>query len=232
MTCSCFESGMASPRGFTLIELVIALALMGVMVLFMYSGLAFGLRGWDAADTNGRRTADRRIAENFLRREVAELFPMRWKDPLVLRLAFEGKPDLLRFVSVRPAGISVTGLSLVGVSAEQDTAKRTRNLVMRRASPGDEQKDFGPLAQGEATILFDDIDSVAFEYYGAENDFTDPKWVDTWEWPGRIPQLIRIRVRTADGSYLPEMIVRMMLSEEAGCLESQFQRVCRPRRDT
>jgi len=222
----------ARGAGFTLIELVIALALMGVMVLFMYSGLAFGLRGWDAADTNGRRTADRRIAENFLRREVAELFPMRWKDPLVLRLAFEGKPDLLRFVSVRPAGISVTGLSLVGVSAEQDTAKRTRNLVMRRASPGDEQKDFGPLAQGEATILFEDIDSVAFEYYGAENDFTDPKWVDTWEWPGRIPQLIRIRVRTADGSYLPEMIVRMMLSEEAGCLESQFQRVCRPRRDT
>ena len=222
----------ARGAGFTLIELVIALALMGVMVLFMYSGLAFGLRGWDAADTNGRRTADRRIAENFLRREVAELFPMRWKDPLVLRLAFEGKPDLLRFVSVRPAGISVTGLSLVGVSAEQDTAKRTRNLVMRRASPGDEQKDFGPLAQGEATILFDDIDSVAFEYYGAENDFTDPKWVDTWEWPGRIPQLIRIRVRTVDGSYLPEMIVRMMLSEEAGCLESQFQRVCRPRRDT
>jgi len=222
----------ARGAGFTLIELVIALALMGVMVLFMYSGLAFGLRGWDAADTNGRRTADRRIAENFLRREVAELFPMRWKDPLVLRLAFEGKPDLLRFVSVRPAGISVTGLSLVGVSAEQDTAKRTRNLVMRRASPGDEQKDFGPLAQGEATILFDDIDSVAFEYYGAENDFTDPSWVDAWEWPGRIPQLIRIRVRTADGSYLPEMIVRMMLSEEAGCLESQFQRVCRPRRDT
>ena len=222
----------ARQGGFTLIELVIALALLGVMVLFMYSGLAFGLRGWDAADTNGRRTADRRIAENFLRREVAELFPMRWKDPMALRLAFEGKPDLLRFVSVRPAGISVTGLSLVGISAEPDTVKRTRNLVMRRASPGDEQKDFGPLAQGEATILFENIDSVAFEYYGAENDFTDPSWVDAWEWPGRIPQLIRIRVRTADGSYLPEMIVRMMLSEEAGCLESQFQRVCRPRRDT
>ena len=49
---------------------------------------------------------------------------------------------------------------------------------------------------------------------------------------GRIPQLIRIRVRNPDGSSLPEMIVRMMLSEEAGCLESQFQRVCRPRRDT
>jgi general secretion pathway protein J len=223
---------MRRERGFTLIELVLALALLGTMMLFLYSGLTFGLRGWDAADVNGRRTADRRIAENFLRREVAELFPMRWKDPMTLRLAFEGKADSLRFVSVRPAGISVTGLSLVGLAVEQDNAKRTRNLVMRRAAAGDEQKDFGPLAQGEATLLFENIDAVGFEYYGSENDFTDPKWVDSWEWVGRVPQLIRIRVRLTDGTSLPEMIVKMMLSEEAGCLESQFQRVCRPRRDT
>src|SRR5205085_5083208 len=133
----------------------VALALLGAMLLLLYSGLSFGLRGWDAADANGRRTADRRIAENFLRRELGELFPMRWKDPMTLKFAFEGKKDGMRFVSVRPAGISVTGLSLVGISIEQDSAKRTRNLVMRRAPPGDEQKDFGPLANGEATILFE-----------------------------------------------------------------------------
>jgi general secretion pathway protein J len=218
--------------GFTLIEMIVALALLGAMLLAIYSGLSFGLRGWDAADVNGRRTADRRIAENFLRRELGELFPMRWKDPMTLRFAFEGKVDQLRFVSVRPAGISVTGLSLVGITAEQDPAKRVKNLVMRRASPGDEQKDFSPLAAGEPTILFENIDSVAFAYYGSEADFTEPSWVDNWEFPGRMPRLIRIRVRTADGSLLPEMIVKMMLGEEAGCLESQFQRVCRPRRET
>jgi hypothetical protein len=47
-----------------------------------------------------------------------------------------------------------------------------------------------------------------------------------------MPQLIRIRIRGADGAMLPEMTVNLMLGEEAGCLESQFQRVCRPRRDT
>lgn len=218
--------------GFTLIEMVVAMAILGAMMLLLYGGLTFGLRGWDAADANGRRTADQRIASNFLRREVGELFPMRFKDPMNLRFAFEGKEDSLRFVSSRPAGISVTGLSLVGVTVEADNEKRTRNLVMRRAAPDDEAKTFAPLDRGEATVLFDRVDSVAFSYYGSENDFTDPEWTDDWKWPGRIPNMIRIRIRNADGSSMPDMVVRIVLGEEAGCLESTFQRVCRPRRDT
>lgn len=216
--------------GFTLIEMVVAMALLGTMMLLLYSGLTFGLRGWDAADVNGRRTADRRIAENFLRREIGETFPMRFKDPMTLKVAFEGKENVLRFVSSRPAGISANGLSLVSIGTEADDVKRTRNLVMRRAMPDDEAKDFAPLEKGERTVLFEGVEGVTFEYFGAENDFTDPKWVEEWDYVGRIPQLIRIRMRTADGSFLPEMVVRVMLGEEAGCLESAFQRVCRPRR--
>ena len=218
--------------GFTLIEVVVAMALLGTMMLLLYSGLTFGLRSWDSADANGRRTADRRIAENFLRREIGETFPMRFKDPMTLKLAFEGKENSLRFVSARPAGISAMGLSLVGIELENDPAKRTRNLVMRRAMPDDEAKDFAPLERGERTVLFEGIDAVVFDYFGAENDFTDPKWSEAWDHAGRIPQLIRIRIRTATGDMLPEMVVRLMLGEEAGCLESAFQRVCRPRRST
>lgn len=222
----------ARHAGFTLIELVVAMALLGAMMLLLYSGLTFALRGWDAADINGRRTADRQIAENFLRREIGETFPLRFKDPLTLKLAFDGQKDALRFASARPAGISAGGLSLVGLAVEAgDDRTRSRNLVMRRAMPDDAAKDFGPLDKADRTILFEGIDSVTFQYFGAENDFTDPQWVDVWQFPGRVPQLIRVRIKTADGSMLPEMVVRLMLSEEAGCLESAFQRVCRPRRD-
>ena len=224
---------MRRARGFTLIEMVVALALLGTMMLLMYSGLTFGLRGWDAADTNGRRTADRRIAENFLRREIGEVFPMRFKDSMTLKIAFEGKENRLRFASSRPAGISASGLSLVSIEVEAaDDVKRTRNLVMRRAMPDDDAKDFAPLDKAERTVLFEGVDGVVFEYFGSENDFTDPKWEGTWDYAGRVPQLIRIRIRTAGGGSLPEMVMRLMLGEEAGCLESAFQRVCRPRRST
>ena len=222
----------ARQAGFTLIEVVLAMVLLGAMMLLLYSGLAFGLRSWDAADLNGRRTADRQIAENFLRREIGETFPLRFKDPLTLKLAFEGKKDELRFASARPAGISAGGLSLVGIAVEAaEDRTRNRNLVMRRAMPDDAAKDFGPLDKGDRTILFENIDSIAFQYFGSENDFTDPLWVDAWQFAGRVPQLIRVRIRTSDGTMLPDMVVRLMLSEEAGCLESAFQRVCRPRRD-
>ena len=223
---------MRAQAGFTLVEMVLAMALLATMMLLVYSGLAFGMRSWDAASAHGGRTADRRIAENFLRREIGEAFPMRWKDPLVLRLAFEGGSDSMRFVSTRAAGISVAGLSLVGLGLEPDAdpQRRSRNLVMVRAMPDDEARDFAPLAQGERTVLIAGVDSAQFEYFGAENDFADPAWIASWEFPGRIPQMVRLRLRLADGTQLPDMVVKLRLGEEAGCLESSFQRTCRPRR--
>jgi general secretion pathway protein J len=221
---------MRSQRGFTLIELVVAMALLGVMMVLMYSGLTFSLKGWDAGAANGERTADRRIGENFLRRELSELFPMRWKDPMVLRLAFEGEAERLRFVSSRPADVTGGGLSLVGLAVEAASGGRARNLVMRRAMPDDAATDFGPLDHGGTTVILAGVDSVAFSYFGSETDFNDPKWTDSWTFPGRVPQMVRMRIRTADGTMLPEMVVRLNLGEEAGCLENSFQRVCRPRR--
>ena len=218
--------------GFTLIELVVAMTILGTMLMLLYSGLSFALRSWDAGDVNGQLTMDRRIGENFLRREISELFPMRWKDPVTLKLAFEGDSKHLRFVSSRAAGITLGGLSLVSLDVEEDTKHRGRNLVMRRAMPDDEARDFAPLDKPdvEASVLIPNVDTVSFEYFGTENDFSEPKWTDTWKYPGRVPQMIRMRVKTAEGTMLPDMVMKIMLGEEAGCLENSFQRLCRPRR--
>jgi general secretion pathway protein J len=222
---------MRRARGFTLIELVLALTILGTMLLLLYSGLSFALRSWDAGDVNGRLTMDRRIGANFLRREISELFPMRWKDPTTLKLAFEGDSSHLRFVSSRPAGLASGGLSLVSVDLDQDPKnQRIHNLVMRRAMPDDEQRDFGPVEKAERSILIPEIEGVEFSYFGSENDFAEPVWSDSWKFPGRIPQMIRLRLKTAEGTMLPDMVMKVMLGEEAGCLENSFQRLCRPRR--
>jgi general secretion pathway protein J len=216
--------------GFTLVEIVLAMVLLSVMMLLLYSGLSFALRSWDVGDAHGRRTADRRIGENFLRRELTEVFPMRWKDPMTLKLAFSGEASRLRFVSTRPVGIALGGLALVGVEAEGDARNGERHLVMRRAMPDDEARDFGPLDQSEKpTIVIADVESVTFSYFGAENDFSEPRWMDTWPYPGRVPQMVRMRVKSRDGTLLPELVAKVMLGEEAGCLENSFQRMCRPR---
>ena len=216
--------------GFTLVELVIALAMLGVMMALLYSGLAFSFRSWDAGELHGRREADRRIGENFLRRELTELFPMRWKDPMMLKFALDGEPQRLRFVSSRPPDVAMGGLSLVSLSVEQGP-ERTRNLVMHRAMPDDDAKDFGPLDKTDGIVMLEDVESVKFAYFGVDNDFADPHWSDSWT-TARIPQLVRMTVRDADGSVLADMTIRTALGAEAGCLENSFQRVCQPRRAT
>lgn len=220
----------ARTAGFTLIEVVLAMVLLGVMMVLLYSGLSFAMRAWDAGDANGRRTAERRLGENFLRRELAELFPMRWKDPMQVKLAFEGKPDSMRFVSSRPAGLALGGLALVSLELERGGASRAGDLVMRRAMPDDAATTFAPLERGERHILIAGVERVGFSYFGSENDFSEPQWHDTWSFEARVPQLVRLRMRAADGSALPELVARVVLGEEAGCLENSFQRLCRPRR--
>ena len=216
--------------GFTLIEVVIAMVLVGAIMLLVYSGLSFALRSWDAGDANGRRVAERRLAENFLRRELSEMFPMRFKDATQVKMAFEGGADRLRFVSARPPGIQMGGLSLVGVETLENREKRTRDLVMYRAMPDDAARDFGPLEKAESHLLLAGVDRVEFAYFGSENEFTEGKWYDTWTFEGRVPELVRVRVRTSDGTTLPDMVARLALGAEAGCLENSFQRLCRPRR--
>jgi general secretion pathway protein J len=216
--------------GFTLIEIVLAMVLLSVMMLLLYSGLSFALRSWDVGDTHGRRTADRRIGENFLRRELTEVFPMRWKDPMAVKLAFNGEANRLRFVSTRPVGIALGGLALVSVEAEGDARNGGRHLVMRRAMPDDAARDFGPLEQSEKpTVVVSGVESVTFSYFGAENDFAEPRWMDTWPYPSRVPQMVRVRIKSDDGTTLPDLVAKVMLGEEAGCLENSFQRMCRPR---
>src|ERR1043165_5827811 len=166
---------MRRQHGFTLIELVVAMVLLGAMLLLLYSGLNCAVRGWDAGELHGRRTADRRIGEKFLRRELGELFPMRWKDPMTVKFAFEGERDHIRFVSSRPAGITQGGLALVAIDVQDEGGgSRARNLGMRPTTPHAAQTGFGPIDAAQPTILIAGVDGAAFEYFGAENDFTPP----------------------------------------------------------
>jgi hypothetical protein len=45
-----------------------------------------------------------------------------------------------------------------------------------------------------------------------------------------MPSIVRVRVAAADGAPIADMIVPVMLGEEAGCMEAALQRGCRPRR--
>lgn len=216
--------------GFTLIELVIALSLLVVMLGLLWGSLNFAVRSWDTGEARAAQASERRLADSFLRREMASLFPMRWKDALAVKLAFEGEKDRLRFVSTRSAGATKPGIALVGIALEDGKDIRSRDLVMRRALPQVDAKDFSALDEGDRTVLASGVERVEFAYFGTENDLVEGSWRDSWAAGTRIPQLVRLRVKLEGGRELPELMVAMHLGEEAGCYENSFQRQCGPRK--
>jgi hypothetical protein len=156
------------------------MVLLGAMMLLLYSGLAFALRSWDAGDVNGRRVADWRIAENFLRREVSEVFPLRWKDPSFVKFAFEGERARLRRVRARRR--CLRRRPAARGSRAGSRPRGPRDLVMRRAMASDDVNASGPLAAAGTTLPT--AESAGFAY-SAPRTIAPSRRGPTWTFTAR-----------------------------------------------
>ena len=66
-------------RGFTLIEILLVMTLMAAMMGMIYASLNVGIRAWDAGDVRVAQASDWRLVERFMRRELGQIFPTRWR---------------------------------------------------------------------------------------------------------------------------------------------------------
>ncbi len=221
--------------GFTLLELLIALALLGMMLVLLYSALNFSIRAWDTGDARAEQAARQRIVLSFLRRNLAQIFPVRWRGIPESKIAFQGDKRELRFVSTLNvvAGDAMTGglqWGLLSVADDEKEGKHFSSLFLKRGPFDNFAKDWSGLDDAKPIRLLEGVKEFELDYFGAENDMAEPKWEEKWDNPLRMPQLVRLRIKLDNGRDLPEIVVAIKVGEEAGCYESNFQRRCGPRR--
>lgn len=229
---SCKRSNTA---GFTLLEMLVGLTLLGVLLILIYSALNIGLRAWDTGDQRASEASHQRIVQSFLRRELGQVFPIRWRGIAESRIAFEGGKADIKFVTALNLGASVKegGLQWGHLYLADDAApdgKRRQSLFLKRESFDLHAKDWSGLEEAKPTRLIEGVKEIEITYFGAENDTTDPKWTDEWNLPLRVPLLVKISVKTDLGRDVPDLVVALKLGEEAGCYENSFQRQCPARR--
>ena len=229
---SCKRSNTA---GFTLLEMLVGLTLLGVLLILIYSALNIGLRAWDTGDQRASEASHQRIVQSFLRRELGQVFPIRWRGIAESRIAFEGGKADIKFVTALNLGASVKegGLQWGHLYLADDATpdgKRRQSLFLKRESFDLHAKDWSGLEEAKPTRLIEGVKEIEITYFGAENDTTDPKWTDEWNLPLRVPLLVKISVKTDLGRDVPDLVVALKLGEEAGCYENSFQRQCPARR--
>jgi general secretion pathway protein J len=180
--------------GFTLIELIIALALVALITVLLFSGLRLGSRAWDGVDTVAERNAELRGARGFLHRALLQ------SRDLVLRVSgedhqvFTGNATSLEFVAPLSEHVGIPGLYVLrlGLEGRGDEVRLmlTRWLLHPDVLAGnaeapewqpldpeapkaigapDEEQDLAAGAFGQ-TVLLEGVGSFELAYFGIAED--------------------------------------------------------------
>ena len=219
-------------RGFTLIELVIALAIIGLIALLLFSGLRLGGRSWEAVETVGERLSGLRLVDGFLRRVLSQTRPATAVYDGQIVSVFAGESERLEWAAPLSEHVGLSGLYILRLQLEGTDTARTLVLTRWLLHPellegSDEVVPWTPLSEQDETSLSDlrpDLDAAdggfgrtsllanvsRFElaYYGLADGDSEPGWHTEWLGQTRQPNLVRIRLETTEQSW-PDLIVAL-----------------------
>ena len=193
-----------SQGGFTLLEMLVALTVLGFLVIGLNQGVHTGLGLWNMQARRTGEVAELASTVRVIRMlltgiPVAPAAVINPGSP-PLAISLDGTPDRLAFVGDLPTGLGTTRRADITLVLQGD------RLVLTWTP---HRPELAGAAQASMdTALLRGIASLQFAYFGAPEPGSPPGWLAQWEGPA-IPGLIRVRLSFSKGDTRrwPDLIV-------------------------
>lgn len=176
----------AAEAGFTLLEVLVAVFVLGVVLVLLTQGVRFGLQAAQLQAAVRDRHGEIEVIDHALRRMVALADPGFFPEPATLR----GTAQAMSFTTELPTyGDGPTQRADVTLSANA-------GRLLLRWTPHRHVERFGAAPAWQETVMLDGIQQIELAYRASDRAGA---WSSVWT-ADKLPALVRISIVFPDAS--------------------------------
>jgi general secretion pathway protein J len=163
-----------SERGFTLLELLLALSIVAAMLAIVFGGLRVGIRAWQRGEETTEALQHSRSISALLGQSLAGTHPYLGPAPAGAQadLLFQGEADRLSFVTITPPFGLGAPIAFTAVTLSIDEGDRPGFAIREKALPNDD-----PFELGTPVVVDPTVTAIRFRYLRD----TEGSWEETWD---------------------------------------------------
>jgi general secretion pathway protein J len=188
-----------------LLEVLIALVLLGLLLAALGQGLRFGLGAWELQEKTSGRVEALEATDRSLRLLIEGMEP----GPVgVPQAAVSGHRDRLSFIGALPAAVAIDR------RAEMTLVLANQGRLVLRWRPHRHELPVGEPPPESEVLLLDGVEKLTLAYWRAGAPGVRGGWVDEWMQPG-LPGLVRIHLEFGpnDPRHWPDIVVAPTLEQ-------------------
>jgi len=204
-------------RGFTLVELLLAITLMSILLGLTYSGLRAATRSSQRGEILLAAGGELRASHQFMRRQLNQMLPLSFAetdDLQPLRIVFQGDATYIKYVAPMPGYLGSGGpqVQLIEV-VNGDNGEFVVQFSHALLQGFTEDR----LYERDPVILLEKVSSAGFEFLGRDEDGELTGWSTTWDTEEILPVAVRLDLEFSEGLNLrwPDLAAGVRVDEQS-----------------
>ena len=211
--------------GFTLLELLVALALMGMLAVMLTNGLGFSTGAWERTENVTRTNGQIHALQDLMRDWIGGAYPYDISRAQA-RIAYpmEGIDNRVTFSA--PLAIDPLDDRLYRMALIHNPLEQTVNLHWITDKNWERDPVYGNGVR--ATVLLENVRRFRIDYLEPEEGL-QARWVERWQDQEKLPLAVRIEIAFEEGDERswPPLVIRSRITRSAHCEFDPVSRGCR-----
>jgi general secretion pathway protein J len=199
------KRGVRGDYGFTLLELLISIVMLGIIILIVAGAMRLGFRSVDAGEKKAESLERFRSSLNIIDSQIQSLFPITYDEEGTQKSNFTGSRESLQFST----NYSIWGVQKGYVIVSYNVSSEDTGKPVLYAS-----ENIMGMEDSRETKLLDSFDEIYFEYFYKDPTEEEGKWVEEWTDTVKLPEKIRLHLVSGqrDLSFIIPVRVRVSIA--------------------